>query len=788
VDDPRLIEEERGLELEAVDRGVERYQAFRAKNPGAGRPEATLAGRALDAVTAAVAKRKAEVETGEVVAAAGLMYTAPMLMYFPPDLLAACALSTVIQLTVRSFVSKKPRTRQAIIASLGENVETMFHLLQAKEMDKELYNILRKTIKNWDARRARRFYKRVTGLNRAWTYTERLHIGGLLYKMVVDETGWFYEMQTGAGFECYLHDEVCSALEGEHEQMALLAPFQYPMVIQPADWGWDEQQQRVKRGGYIFHNYDIFKPINVGDKPPKLGNAPMVFEAMNAMQHTGWAINQNTAPIMEAIWKAGGGWAGVPKAEPIITKVTGPRAPIGSSKDAIAEIKKERGKLWDAEAEEVSPRIAMLYRRQVVERMARFDRFFYVYQLDWRGRIYPVIAALSPQGDDLDRGLLRFAEEIEQTDEGRWWLDVHLANCWANDGLDKESFDERVAWTRRNVDRIRSVCADPLGDKWWAEAESPWQFLAACFERCRTDGKTSLPIGIDGTCNGLQHYSAIGLDPVGGAAVNLVPSDRPADVYGMVTVQVIADIQARVGSPVPPLPPLKRKVFKRGVMTLPYGLTPIGMRDQFIEDGWMEGLPDPYESATFLRDRTMEAIGKVVVKAMEYMAWLKQVAAAANAKGIPLQWTAPTGMVVTQDYVLPVATALRLPGIPGQVVFQLTPETRRVLNRTKQSNGICPNIIHTHDAAHLMMTVVACVKVGITAFHMIHDSYGTHGPRVPLLGVVTRDQFILIYQKENPLERFKRDTEQRLGESLPELPKRGTLDLEQVRQSRYFFG
>ena len=35
------------------------------------------------------------------------------------------------------------------------------------------------------------------------------------------------------------------------------------------------------------------------------------------------------------------------------------------------------------------------------------------------------------------------------------------------------------------------------------------------------------PVAMDGSCNGLQHYAALGLDLEGGNAVNLVKSDRP---------------------------------------------------------------------------------------------------------------------------------------------------------------------------------------------------------------------------------------------------------------------
>lgn len=42
----------------------------------------------------------------------------------------------------------------------------------------------------------------------------------------------------------------------------------------------------------------------------------------------------------------------------------------------------------------------------------------------------------------------------------------------------------------------------------------------------------------DGSCNGLQHYAALGRDSVGAASVNLVPSDLPQDVYSGVAAQV----------------------------------------------------------------------------------------------------------------------------------------------------------------------------------------------------------------------------------------------------------
>jgi DNA-directed RNA polymerase, mitochondrial len=46
--------------------------------------------------------------------------------------------------------------------------------------------------------------------------------------------------------------------------------------------------------------------------------------------------------------------------------------------------------------------------------------------------------------------------------------------------------------------------------------------------------ESTLPVHQDGTCNGLQHYAALGGDKQGAAQVNLAVTDRPSDVYTFV--------------------------------------------------------------------------------------------------------------------------------------------------------------------------------------------------------------------------------------------------------------
>ena len=48
---------------------------------------------------------------------------------------------------------------------------------------------------------------------------------------------------------------------------------------------------------------------------------------------------------------------------------------------------------------------------------------------------------------------------------------------------------------------------------------------------CATISCRRFAFVLTGSCNGLQHYAALGLDAMGGAQVNLVPSSQPQDVY-----------------------------------------------------------------------------------------------------------------------------------------------------------------------------------------------------------------------------------------------------------------
>lgn len=246
------------------------------------------------------------------------------------------------------------------------------------------------------------------------------------------------------------------------------------------------------------------------------------------------------------------------------------------------------------------------------------DTFYFPHNLDFRGRAYPLPPHLNHIGDDLSRGLLLFGESRPLGEEGLRWLKIHLAGLY---GFDKASFPERVAWVEERLDKIRDSALNPLdGQRWWLHADDPWQFLASCMELTKAlDSEdplafeSRLPVHQDGTCNGLQHYAALGGDVEGAKQVNLVDSDRPGDVYTKVALIVEDMIDEDLGNESGSSKhahdiemaklcrgKISRKVVKQTVMTTVYGrlhtffgrmsdqvattgVTFIGARDQIMK-------------------------------------------------------------------------------------------------------------------------------------------------------------------------------------------------------------
>ena len=462
--------------------------------------------------------------------------------------------------------------------------------------------------------------------------------------------------------------------------------------------------------------------------------------------------------------------------------------------------------------------------------MAQY-RLFFPHEMDFRGRVYPIPRRLNHMGDDVARGLLKFADPKPLGERGLYWLKVQVAN---HKGKDKAPFEERVAFVDENMEAVHKTVSAPLdGDQlqWWMESENPWQCLATCIELSRAvksgdpeNYPCSLPIQQDGTCNGRQHYAALGKDIEGAKHVNVYPSDRPQDVYHDVCDSVnrmIAEIMTREGESYEWLmstnlankPQAKdqkvsslervvgllqridgrvtRSIIKQTVMTTVYGVTVIGARDQIqgqLEDVDLDiPLDELPDTALILAQLTLKAVDGTFKGASQMMVWLRKLANNALKSGVPLSWVTPLGLPVMQQYEEMSLRDTKNP-LQRRAIGESALADGKTVSARRHTTAFPPNYVHSLDSTHMLLTAIACHEAGIS-FAAVHDSYWTHPGDVDSMNALLRTVFAEMYTDDLPGDLFRQFASRlpELAERLPESPERGELDMSDVVESDYFF-
>ncbi len=247
------------------------------------------------------------------------------------------------------------------------------------------------------------------------------------------------------------------------------------------------------------------------------------YRCINGLQRTPWSINKPVLDVMRSAWDSGEEWAGLPPREdlplPVYPFEKDPQDMDEAEKLLFRDWSSKRNRIYQANGKSMSRRIQVERTLQLANHYAKYDEFYFVWQLDFRSRKYPVESFMSPQVADWGKALIGFTYGFPINNAGDAdWLAIHGANLFGND---KVSFGERIQWAWDSEDDIVKAAENPLDYMWWTEADKPWQFLGWCMEwygllREGWGYYTHLPCSADGSCNGLQHLSAILLDEQGG--------------------------------------------------------------------------------------------------------------------------------------------------------------------------------------------------------------------------------------------------------------------------------
>lgn len=653
-------------------------------------------------------------------------------------------------------------------------------------------------------------------------------------------------------------DNVSDWIEAFKEHVSVMSPAYGPCVIPPRDWktpfnGGFHTEAVASRVKFVKGRRDHIRKLTQKQMPK-------VYKAVNYLQSVKWSINTDTLSTAKEVLGKNLGLA-MPSFEPIITRTNKPNCPIplafqhmrgeelrlslsDTQWEAFLQWKGDCSKLYTMETKRTSKASAVARMLNQASDLVEFEAIYFVYAMDSRGRVYAQSSGLSPQSDDLGKSLLRAAKgkTLANYDALNWFL-VLGANLW---GWDKKAFGTRMSNVLDSgfADMVRDIAADPLTFRQWLNADEPWQFLAWAKEYdayldaldvgTQAEFITYLPVHQDGSCSGIQHYSAMLRDKVGAKAVNLAPSDEPQDIYGEVAKvvirknQAVADLEEGESYSIGKMElttaisramaeswmaiGITRSLTKKPVMTLPYGSTRITCREaiddylidieeselrQAKADGREKNAVHPFESEeleglgyrnalNYMTSLVWPSISEVVKAPVVAMKAIRQLAGAVSKKNEGLYWTTPTGFIVEQKIY---ATDMLIVSsyIMGRVRMSLQVETETIDERAMKG-AAAPNFVHSMDAAHLISSVCAMADAGIEFVAVIHDSFGTLADDTGTLRDCLRGEFYNQYKDVDRLKMLVEENESRLmldfGIETPEL---GDFDLAEILQSEYAF-
>lgn len=636
----------------------------------------------------------------------------------------------------------------------------------------------------------------------SWSRADQIRVGSLLLYAFMGSTGLLETFTTTRGrhrqLQVRLTDAIYGWLNHANSYRAMLSPVFMPTIIPPKPW------EGLTGGGYWS---DMVRPIRLVRSVPtdalKDADLSEVYSAVNRVQETPWRINPKVLETIQTVWDHGLDLPILPPRDP--KPLPAKPVDIDTNPDAKTDWKRRAGTVYRENAVSRSERLQVAVSLSIADQLAGEEAIYFPHNLDFRGRLYPIPVTLNPQGPDYVRGLLEFAETKPINDwTAAGWLAIHGANLF---GVDKISLEDRISWVEDHNEDIQAAAADPLANGWWMEADKPWQFLAFCLEWSEflahgLGYQSRLPVVVDGTCNGLQHYSAMLRDPIGGLATNLMPTPEPQDIYQQVadrTLEKLAASDSMFAARWASSSLIDRKVTKRPVMVLPYGGTlqaAVSYVGEAVRKKWAEGAPNPfhpdeeYAAVRFLAKTVWSGISEVVIAARAGMDWLKKVARLVAKEGVTITWTAPSGFKVQQYY--PTMKQSKVKTYFNGSIHNLSYRTPKATHDPhRNANGIAPNFVHSMDAAALMDTVNLAAHNGVDHFVAIHDAYGTHAADMAALSAVLRHSFVEMYENNDVLEQFRQQVMEQLPpearKKVPPLPKSGLLDIRQVLESDFFF-
>lgn len=644
-----------------------------------------------------------------------------------------------------------------------------------------------------------------------WTSEERVGVAKLVLQSIYDSTGLFewrpepcskgkpmYELVPSPELAKKLHDAV--------EAGKAIVKFP-PMLIPPRAW------EGQFDGGYLtewFQGHAKMMGIRGSSKKQRQWvqdglsgpTAAPLRSAMNKAQSVPYRVNKAVLELLQKAMALQTGVLGLPRSSPAPM----PEFPMveGWQKDEATPAELDMFKQWklamhdwySTDSKRKGQAAGLYSKMAELRKYKDEEKLYFPTFIDWRGRMY-FRSSLNPQSNDAVKGCLEFAEGKKLGERGLFWLKVHVAN---SAGYDKHDPEIKAAWVDQHWPMIEDFINDPLNvdppepDTAFTLYQAGLALQEALEMSDPREYVCHVPVAMDATCSGLQHFSALLRDEVGGLYTNLVDNglDQKSDIYRKVG-EVAESVKPFLESDPVILDywkekPISRSMAKRPVMTYVYGSTLKSTMDYVTVDMLKEGFEPIYDDdgkVLYSQHKLSVCVGKALRKGVEQtvpsaadgMSFLQQLVRKSTK---PIQWVSPVGVPVinwSEGHVIR-QVAIRSMGISSVLVRH----RNGIYDTRAAADGIAPNFVHSLDSAHLCMTINEFPGQIVP----IHDSFGTHPSDVDAMHYALRYTFVRMYS-EDILGKLYETVE--LKDDVDEiiLPKKGRLDIQDVMKSRFMF-
>eukprot|EP00919_Chromeraceae_sp_WS-2016_P001550 GHVR01003753.1.p1 GENE.GHVR01003753.1~~GHVR01003753.1.p1 ORF type:complete len:340 (-),score=47.57 GHVR01003753.1:24-1043(-) len=310
--------------------------------------------------------------------------------------------------------------------------------------------------------------------------------------------------------------------------------------------------------------------------------------------------------------------------------------------------------------------------------------------------------------------------------------------------------------------------------------------------------KSGVFIMVDASCSGMQLAGAIQRDVSLASLVNIKSDDSVGDLYSAVGRAVYAHYEGPLKEQI-----LKRSVWKRPTMCTLYSLTFIGAWNYIKEEldkcptvhawGHNNGeVTDEYKAELtklthIFFKKAMPSIAPQAFEILDIMqGWASAVCKSEIFKqNNILKWTTPSGMIVNQRQMVMKRCKVKAVLATKKTVQHSIQAPTDKVDTDKHRSCVAANMIHSMDAAVMWGVVLGMVKQEMPMLHC-HDAFGTVPGHAAEMGKIVREVFLQVVL-DNPLEKVKKELEDRYDIKLKDLPAPGDLDVSVILDSPHAF-